>query len=75
MSDTKLWQGQSKTEAVWHGTDAQAKHSAICRARSIGGYVILSKPPEAEPDQSRFGYWSDPTLFLRNWETQVWPTS
>jgi len=57
---------------VWHGEDEAAKRAAIKRAKEIGGYAIRSSGPKTDSGDAP-GYWSDPSGFLRNWETQIWP--
>ena len=54
--------------AVFHGLD---KEAAITRAREIAGYVLLSKAPSSEETET-YGYWSDPSSFVRTFETLVW---
>ena len=62
----------SRIETVFHGED---KAAAIARAKRINGYAFHSKGPipEGQTETDLWGYWSDPSGFIRSWESQVWP--
>lgn len=57
---------EHKSVSVYHGRD---KAAAIERAKSIEGYVVLSRSANG----AEWGYWSDSSGMTRNWETLVWP--
>jgi len=57
------------SETTYHGNDLAAAYK---RAKEIRGSIVYSSAPGTRPEDGDFGYWSDDSGFLWNWEREVY---